>query len=214
MDDSPGTASRVLVEGARVAGVRAFDLDLSNLHQRSRSAFTTLSLHPGEHYCLLAALVEHIQPSLVVEIGTFTGLSALAILSTLPTGARLISYDIVPWSTFPEHALRDADFDDGRLEQRIGNLADPGYFQQNRKVLQSASMVFVDGPKDGAFEPKFFRLLSGLPRAQSCWVVFDDIRLWKMLAFWRGISLPKLDATSVGHWSGTGLCLLTASPEQ
>ncbi|MBM4318321.1 MAG: methyltransferase, partial [Deltaproteobacteria bacterium] len=36
-------------------------------------------------------------------------------------------------------------------------------------------------------------------------VVFDDIRLMNMLRIWRNISLPKLDVTSFGHWSGTGL---------
>jgi len=166
-------------------------------------------VHPGEHYRLLASLVEDLQPDLAVEIGTFTGLSALAILSTLPLRSRLLSYDIVPWNTVPEHALREGDFRDGRFEQRIGNLADPNYFHQNAVLLQSASFIFVDGPKDGEFEPKFFELLRALPRTQPCWLIFDDIRLWKMLGFWRNISLTKFDATSVGHWSGTGICLLT-----
>lgn len=36
-------------------------------------------------------------------------------------------------------------------------------------------------------------------------LVFDDIRAWNMLAIWREIRMPKLDLTSFGHWSGTGL---------
>jgi hypothetical protein len=36
-------------------------------------------------------------------------------------------------------------------------------------------------------------------------VMFDDIRLWNMLPFWQEIDRPKLDLTSFGHWSGTGL---------
>ncbi len=35
--------------------------------------------------------------------------------------------------------------------------------------------------------------------------MFDDIRVWNMLEIWRGIRRPKLDLTSFGHWSGTGL---------
>ena len=35
--------------------------------------------------------------------------------------------------------------------------------------------------------------------------VFDDIRQWTMLAIWRAVQRPKLDLTSFGHWSGTGL---------
>ena len=36
-------------------------------------------------------------------------------------------------------------------------------------------------------------------------VMLDDIRLWRMLSFWQDIPRPKLDLTSFGHWSGTGL---------
>lgn len=211
LDDSPGAPSRELVEGAVLAGVNAFDIDLSRLHGRSASALASISVHPGEHYRLLASIVERLQPALVLEIGTFTGLSALAMMATLPSHSRLISYDIVPWERLPEPALRQADFADGRLEQRIGNLAQPEYFQQNSSLLREARIIFVDGPKDGNFEPQFFRFLITLPRKEPCWVIFDDIRLWAMLDFWRNIAITKFDATSVGHWSGTGICLLSPS---
>lgn len=36
-------------------------------------------------------------------------------------------------------------------------------------------------------------------------VVFDDIRKLAMLKPWWGMKRPKLDLTSFGHWSGTGL---------
>jgi hypothetical protein len=35
--------------------------------------------------------------------------------------------------------------------------------------------------------------------------MFDDTRLWSMLRFWRQLPYPKMDLTSFGHWSGTGL---------
>lgn len=211
LDDSPGSPTRETVEVALAAGMRALDVDLAHLHERSASAAQFISVHPGEHYRFLAALTERLEPSLVVEIGTFTGLSALAILSKLPPAARLISYDLVRWDMFDDSALRVSDFEDGRLEQRLGDLAEQTYFDHNVTLLESASMIFVDGPKDGHFEPQFMRLISSLPRRQACWLIFDDIRLWKMLGFWRSIGLPKFDATSVGHWSGTGICLLSAT---
>lgn len=43
------------------------------------------------------------------------------------------------------------------------------------------------------------------PYANRLADLFDDIRVWNMLAIWRGIRRPKLDLTSFGHWSGTGL---------
>ena len=36
-------------------------------------------------------------------------------------------------------------------------------------------------------------------------LVFDDIRLWNMLEIWREIRHPKIDLTSLGHYTGTGL---------
>ena len=36
-------------------------------------------------------------------------------------------------------------------------------------------------------------------------ILVDDIRLPNMLATWRSIPLAKMDITSIGHWSGTGI---------
>lgn len=35
--------------------------------------------------------------------------------------------------------------------------------------------------------------------------MLDDIRFLNMWRLWRSIRSPKLDATSFGHWSGSGL---------
>jgi predicted O-methyltransferase YrrM len=210
-DDSPGQPTAALIDTVLKAGLRALEIDLAEVRDRSSSAGKLVSLYPGEHYRLLAALVESIKPSLVVEVGTFTGLSALAILSTLPKDGTLVTYDITPWDKFDDTVLTASDFVGGRLKQRIGNLAQPDYFSQNAELLRSASMVFIDGPKDGRFEPQFFGLLMTVRREKPAWVIFDDIRLWKMTKFWRDIGLPKFDATSVGHWSGTGICVLPAA---
>jgi hypothetical protein len=44
-----------------------------------------------------------------------------------------------------------------------------------------------------------------MQRPPHALVVFDDIRVMNMVATWRRIARPKLDLTSFGHWSGTGL---------
>ncbi|WP_164546837.1 MULTISPECIES: hypothetical protein [unclassified Variovorax] len=36
-------------------------------------------------------------------------------------------------------------------------------------------------------------------------IVFDDIRVMHMVDTWRRIARPKMDLSSFGHWSGTGL---------
>jgi hypothetical protein len=41
-------------------------------------------------------------------------------------------------------------------------------------------------------------------------LVLDDTRLLNMIDVWRLIRSPKLDLTSFGHWSGTGLVDMSA----
>jgi hypothetical protein len=49
-------------------------------------------------------------------------------------------------------------------------------------------------------------LAAGLePVSRPRFLLLDDIRLLPMVGLWRSIASPKLDLTSFGHWSGTGL---------
>lgn len=65
----------------------------------------------------------------------------------------------------------------------------------------------MDGPKDGFFEKSLLQNFERFGLKRSCLVIFDDIRYWTMLKFWREIERPKLDLTSFGHFAGTGLVL-------
>ena len=160
---------------------------------------------PGEHYRLLAAFVRLLQPRQVIEVGTFTGLSCLAMRKFLPLHGKLATFDLIKWADFEDTCLRASDFEDGTMTQILGDLSDPQVVAAHRAVLSEATLFFVDGPKDKRFEPRFLDNLKQVPFAQAPYLVFDDIRTWKMLAIWRGIRAPKLDLTSFGHWTGTGL---------
>jgi hypothetical protein len=93
------------------------------------------------------------------------------------------------------------------LTQHIGDLGDPGLFARNEELLAGADLIFADGPKDGVFEQSFLtRLLSVAPQKRQL-ILLDDIRLMTMVQLWRALPPPKLDLTSFGHWSGTGLLL-------
>ena len=118
---------------------------------------------------------------------------------------RVVTFDVAPWRSEAETVLRESDFADGRLIQAIGNLAEPDVYAAHLGTLREAEFVFVDGPKDGVFEPAFVRdVLPGLTDRRRI-VGFDDIRMLQMVGLWRALPYPKLDATSLGHWSGTGL---------
>jgi hypothetical protein len=66
-------------------------------------------------------------------------------------------------------------------------------------------LIFIDAAKDGVQEQRFLDNFGTIAFAKAPLVILDDIRVWNMLAIWRRVSRPKLDLTSFGHWSGTGI---------
>ncbi len=204
-DDDPGRPSKRLLDLAAKAIGAAAELDLLDVSSRMKEPLHYPDIWPGEHYRLLAALVKIERPQLVVEIGTHQGLSALAMKKFLPSDGEVATFDIVPWKEIGGTCLKDSDFTDGRLTHWIGDLSDPAVFAKHAPRLEQADMIFADAPKDGRFEPLFLANLEKLHFKKPMILILDDIRLWKMLATWRQVVRPKLDLTSFGHWSGTGL---------
>lgn len=160
---------------------------------------------PGEHYRLLAGFIRTLAPDLVVEIGTFTGLSALTMQQELATSNRLVTYDVISWDKIDHSCLRENDFNNVNFEQRIADLSDPKVFAEQRELISRAQFIFIDGPKDVHFERNFISNLELIEFEHDPILFFDDIRVWNMLEVWRSIDRPKLDLTSFGHWSGSGI---------
>jgi predicted O-methyltransferase YrrM len=204
LDDDPAKPSERLLDLALQASSRARSVSMSTVVERMTQPPYYPDVWPGEHYKLLTGLVAVCQPKVVIEIGTATGLSALAMKQSLPVGARVVTFDITPWDQFTDTVLRTADFADGSLSQIIGDVSDSGVMYQHEELFRAADIIFADGPKDGRFERVFLDRLMDLGLSRRPLLVLDDIRLWNMLAIWRDIRLPKLDVTSFGHWSGTG----------
>jgi predicted O-methyltransferase YrrM len=202
-DDAPGAASDRLMDLVPHLVEAARRASLPVLAERNAPAL--VHLWPGEHYRLLCGVIEVLQPRLVIEIGTYTGLSALAMLPVLPVGSRLVTNDIVPWNQINGTYLNRQDFSGGRLEDFVGNLGDENVALQHVDLLRSADFIFVDGPKDGVFERSLLANFREIGLKEGALLLFDDIRVWNMLATWREISRPKLDFTTFGHWTGTGL---------
>ena len=144
-----------------------------------------------------------LKPQIVVEIGTATGLSSLALLKNLPTTGKLISYDLASWDELPNTVLTKLDFIDQRFEHRVGDLSEEFFFHSQSQDIQNADLIFIDATHDGELEQKIFDRFRTLSFAPI--IILDDIRFWTMLKMWRSINMPKLDLTSFGHWSGTGL---------
>ena len=146
-----------------------------------------------------------LQPRVAIEIGTFQGLGSLAILNGLPQGGVLHTFDVIPFADIPGSVLRPADFSDCRVIQVLDDVTRPEGFERHRSLLASADFLFIDALKDGEMEYRLLRQIEGLSFDRPPIVMWDDIRFWNMLRLWRMIDRPKLDLTSFGHFSGTGL---------
>jgi predicted O-methyltransferase YrrM len=208
----PRPPGEEILDVAFQAAKQASHIDLTWIEQRCPTEDQRLwvSQWPGEHYRMLSGLVRTVRPSLVVEVGTFTGMGLLALLdgsAAADTETKVVTYDIFPWPQIPGTLLRAEDFSSGRAEQRIGDLADDAYFTDQRQTLLDAELIFVDGPKDAKFEPIFFSRLLALLAGSRHVVMADDIHFLNMVQTWNGMPVEKLDITSFGHWSGTGLIL-------
>ncbi len=197
----------LLLKTGLQAASRAQDVDTSLLTERCNTAAQRRWANewPGEHYRLLAAIAAELRVELAVEVGTYTGMGSVALLAG---SDRVVTYDIASWHMVPDSVLREEDFSSGRVEQRLGNLADETFFSQQIEIIGRAQLIFVDGPKDRTFEPAFTSRLISNFKGSGITVMYDDIRVLNMLGFWDRLQLPKLDLTSFGHWSGTGLATL------
>lgn len=204
-DDEPGRPTRRLMDVALGAAARARNIDFPNLDSRTSGEPPWYRLWPGDHYRLLAALVQELAAQTVIEIGTFTGMGTLALARALPATGRMLTFDLIPWHHFPQTWLVENDFADGRISQIIANIAEPGGIEPFRDHFSEADFLFIDGPKDGVTEQRFIEALSGVKFRKDPIVLFDDTRVINMVDIWRRLDRPKLDITSFGHWSGSGL---------
>ncbi len=161
------------------------------------------NIFPGEHYRLLKAIAKILNPKKIVEVGTYTGMGARALLQGQSQGS-VYTYDIFPWTHFESH-LTQKDFDNGKVIQILADLSNQAEFDKNLDLLNEAEIIFIDGPKDGVFEYQLLPLLKRLKPKENKLLILDDIRFVNMVDLWISIQSPKLDASSLGHWSGTGM---------
>jgi caffeoyl-CoA O-methyltransferase len=95
---------------------------------------------------LLTLLTRLARPSLAVEVGTFTGYSALCIARGLPPGGRLICFDLSDeWTQLAREAWERAGVAD-RIELRLGPA------EETLATLDGegeVGLVFLDADKTG-----------------------------------------------------------------
>lgn len=146
-----------------------------------------LSLSSDGYYRLLVWLSRQFSGKIIFDVGTNRGVSAIALSANLSN--RIYSYDI-------RDSLSLVDRPDN-VTFILGDV-----FEDPR--LLQAALIFLDTVHDGEFESKFVGFLR--EKAYKGWLVLDDIHLnGQMNRFWDEIEEWKLDITSLGHRTGTGL---------
>ena len=108
-DDEPGKPTRAVIETALDVVRHTLDIDLSAVSSRITEGPKWTDYWPGEHYKLLAGFVSWLKPKTVIEIGTFTGLSSLALKQYLPKDSKVVTFDLIPWQDIPDTVLTEAE---------------------------------------------------------------------------------------------------------
>ena len=119
----------------------------------------------------MTVLTRVLQPRLAVEIGTFTGYSALAVARELPPGARLVCCDLSEeWTTVARRFWERAGVAD-RIDLRIGPALDT---LRALPFDPPVDLAFIDAAK--AEYVDYYEEL--VPRLSERGVILVDNVLW------------------------------------
>ena len=155
---------------------------------------------PGkEHYALLSYISHQYNNTILYDLGTFKGLSALA-LSSNPSN-KVVSYDL-DWFV-DIHKPNNVEF-------RVGD------FYSDPEMLKSPLIVFDIDCEDGLVGKKFMEYLQ--KNNYKGVVICDDINFVNNSPpygsskgnYWHELDQEKYDYSEMGHWSGTGVVVFNA----
>ena len=155
--------------------------------------------YPGkEHYKLLGYLSQTVSDSVIIEIGTHHGMSALA-LSKNKTNT-IHTFDIID-KVDPK--LKEIE----NIKFHIENVFEEPVMEKWQETILNSSMIFIDiAQHEGIMEYEFYCFLRD--KNYQGLLIADDIWHFKGMRdhFWCHIpSYQKCDVTKYGHWSGTGI---------
>lgn len=125
----------------------------------------------ADQAAFMSILVAALQPRFVVEIGTFTGTSSLAMARSLPEGARMLCCDVSEeWTALAREHWEMAGVSDridlviGPASETLAGLPDD----------QEVDLAFIDADKTGYRE--YYDAL--LPRLSDRGVILIDNTIW------------------------------------
>lgn len=159
-----------------------------------------LEIYPGVYYKIMCVMLTSLRPSLSLEIGTLRGTGTACISHY---SKETITFDILPVSFFTGIDSFSAD---KKITQILTDISIEEEYLKYETQISNADFIFLDGPKDGKFERI---VISKLIKSMkpTCVLMIDDIAFNNMSDLWHGIKSDKLDFTSFGHWSGSGIVI-------
>ncbi len=120
----------------------------------------------GRFLKLIAQLV---RPKLAIEVGTFTGYSALSIAEGMDDDARLITCEIDPKAQAVAQAAFDASPHGRKIELRLGRA-----LETIRSVSSPIDLSFIDADKD--MYPRYYEEILARTRPGGV-IVLDNMFL-------------------------------------
>ena len=166
------------------------DLDVSQLEAISLNKNDWLSAGQSE-YRLYAWLSSQFDKSIILDVGTRTGGSALAL--SYNENNQVISYDLQEQGA--------SQIKKNNIEFKIQDFREDDSLNWDHV---SIIMLDVD-PHDGVQEEEMMEFLED--KGWKGILLLDDIGpQWPEVEdLWNRITYPKINVTEVGHLSGTGL---------
>lgn len=176
-----------------------------NHHKINKPTYCNDGLEHGEHYKLLGFLSTLYENCNIIDGGSRTGMSALALGGNRRNLIR--SYDLIQVSPAYKNDYPNITFYQKDL------------LTESPEILLQTPLIFLDlDPHDGVQETRFFEILRNIGYRGI--VILDDIStpgthfmFPGMVSFWNSITEKKIDISSVGHGSGTGLVVFNMDVE-
>ena len=144
---------RMLVSDPIEQYVESFGSRETPVRQRLRAETATLpqaGMQIGaDQGALMALLIRLTGARRALEVGTFTGYSALAVAEALPPDGRLVTCDISEeWTAIARRYWREAELH-GKIELRLGNARATLAALREESGDGSFDFAFIDADKSG-----------------------------------------------------------------